>query len=249
MSAVGGRSVVRRGLILAASSSIQTIMSGTSRRRHSTVTHTPISPTSSASSSTAGQRTISTSYCRSGLNSTEFASQPKCGSTQSRQTDPCARGTANDRSRGDRDQSRRRAARPRRVGATMIAIPGNLRVWLATDHTDKRRGCRSLALMVQDESKRDRTEQRRRPGTATASASLPDLRSGRCRDPRCSPNGVDRDLQSAISPPETTVGRDRREEAFPRRREQRRPRPSLHRAHDSAKVRSTAAPRQPGTPS
>ena len=30
----------------------------------------------------------------------------------------------------------------------MITIPGNVRVWLATGHTDMRRGFRSLALMV-----------------------------------------------------------------------------------------------------
>jgi transposase len=37
----------------------------------------------------------------------------------------------------------------------MITIPGNVRVWLATGHTDMRRGFRSLALMVQEEFKRD----------------------------------------------------------------------------------------------
>ena len=37
----------------------------------------------------------------------------------------------------------------------MITIPGNVRVWLATGHTDMRRGFRSLALMVQEELKRD----------------------------------------------------------------------------------------------
>jgi transposase len=37
----------------------------------------------------------------------------------------------------------------------MITIPGNVRVWLATGHTDMRRGLRSLALMVQEELKRD----------------------------------------------------------------------------------------------
>jgi IS66 Orf2 like protein len=37
----------------------------------------------------------------------------------------------------------------------MIAIPGNVQVWLATGHTDMRRGFRSLALMVQEELKRD----------------------------------------------------------------------------------------------
>ena len=37
----------------------------------------------------------------------------------------------------------------------MIAIPCNVRVWLATGHTDMRRGYRSLALLVQEELKRD----------------------------------------------------------------------------------------------
>jgi transposase len=37
----------------------------------------------------------------------------------------------------------------------MIAIPSNVRLWLATGHTDMRRGFRSLALMVQEELKRD----------------------------------------------------------------------------------------------
>ena len=32
----------------------------------------------------------------------------------------------------------------------MITIPGNVRVWLATGHTDMRRGFRALALMVQE---------------------------------------------------------------------------------------------------
>ena len=38
---------------------------------------------------------------------------------------------------------------------TMITIPGNVRVWLATGHTDMRRGFRSLALLVQEDLKRD----------------------------------------------------------------------------------------------
>ena len=37
----------------------------------------------------------------------------------------------------------------------MITIPGNVRVWLATGHTDMRRGFRALALMVQETLKRD----------------------------------------------------------------------------------------------
>jgi transposase len=32
----------------------------------------------------------------------------------------------------------------------MIAVPGNVRVWLATGYTDMRRGFPSLALQVQE---------------------------------------------------------------------------------------------------
>ena len=35
----------------------------------------------------------------------------------------------------------------------MIAIPGNVRVWLATGHTDMRRGFPSLARLVQENLK------------------------------------------------------------------------------------------------
>ena len=37
----------------------------------------------------------------------------------------------------------------------MIAIPGNVRVWLATGHTDMRRGFPSLARLVEEGLKRD----------------------------------------------------------------------------------------------
>jgi transposase len=37
----------------------------------------------------------------------------------------------------------------------MIAIPSNVRVWLATGHTDMRRGFPSLALLVQESLHRD----------------------------------------------------------------------------------------------
>ena len=37
----------------------------------------------------------------------------------------------------------------------MIAVPGNVRVWLATGHTDMRRGFPSLARLVQENLKRD----------------------------------------------------------------------------------------------
>ena len=37
----------------------------------------------------------------------------------------------------------------------MIPVPSGVRVWLATDHTDMRRGMNSLALQVQERLKRD----------------------------------------------------------------------------------------------
>jgi len=37
----------------------------------------------------------------------------------------------------------------------MIAIPSNVRVWLATGHTDMRRGFPSLALLLQESLKGD----------------------------------------------------------------------------------------------
>ena len=37
----------------------------------------------------------------------------------------------------------------------MIAIPLGVRVWIATGHTDMRRGMNSLALLVQEAFKRD----------------------------------------------------------------------------------------------
>lgn len=37
----------------------------------------------------------------------------------------------------------------------MIPIPRGVRVWIATGHTDMRRGMRSLALTVQESLKRD----------------------------------------------------------------------------------------------
>ena len=37
----------------------------------------------------------------------------------------------------------------------MIAIPGNVRVWLATGHTDMRKGFDGLALLVQETLKRN----------------------------------------------------------------------------------------------
>ena len=37
----------------------------------------------------------------------------------------------------------------------MIPIPSGVRVWIATGHTDMRRGMRSLGLTVQESLKRD----------------------------------------------------------------------------------------------
>jgi transposase len=37
----------------------------------------------------------------------------------------------------------------------MIPIPSGVRVWIATGHTDMRRGMQSLALAVQESLKRD----------------------------------------------------------------------------------------------
>src|SRR5246127_3637740 len=39
--------------------------------------------------------------------------------------------------------------------ATMIPIPSGVRVWIATGHTDMRRGMNSLALLVQEALRRD----------------------------------------------------------------------------------------------
>jgi transposase len=37
----------------------------------------------------------------------------------------------------------------------MIPFPSNFRVWIATGHTDMRRGMQGLALQVQESLKRD----------------------------------------------------------------------------------------------
>ncbi len=37
----------------------------------------------------------------------------------------------------------------------MIPVPSNVRVWIATGHTDMRRGFNGLALQVQEALKRD----------------------------------------------------------------------------------------------
>ena len=44
---------------------------------------------------------------------------------------------------------------PGRAGAAMITLPNGVRVWLATGHTDMRKGFASLALQVQEVLRRD----------------------------------------------------------------------------------------------
>ena len=41
----------------------------------------------------------------------------------------------------------------------MITLPNGVRVWLATGHTDMRKGFASLALQVQEVLRRDRCRQ------------------------------------------------------------------------------------------
>ena len=69
-----------------------------------------------------------------------------------------------DRDRADRRRADRRRrgrgrggarARGRGVVAAMIPIPTSVRVWLATDHTDMRKGFDGLALIVQETLRRD----------------------------------------------------------------------------------------------
>jgi transposase len=58
---------------------------------------------------------------------------------------------------GDRVLRGRRSGRAHRLGveARMIAFPPGVRVWLATGHTDMRKGFPSLALQVQEVLRRD----------------------------------------------------------------------------------------------
>jgi transposase len=41
------------------------------------------------------------------------------------------------------------------AGAAIIPVPSGVKVWLATGHTDMRKGFPGLSLMVQEELKRD----------------------------------------------------------------------------------------------
>ena len=60
------------------------------------------------------------------------------------------------RIRVDRDvDAEASAARSGCVGSAMIPVPSGVRVWLATGHTDMRKGFPGLALMVQETLKRD----------------------------------------------------------------------------------------------
>ena len=70
--------------------------------------------------------------------------------------------TDGDRARRRRADHRRRGrrrdgacARGQSVDAPMIPIPAGVRVWLATGHTDMRKGFDGLALIVQETLKRD----------------------------------------------------------------------------------------------
>ena len=72
-----------------------------------------------------------------------------------------------ERPHGDRDREGSSRHRRRRRGcgragagtrhssAPMIPIPSGVRVWIATGHTDMRRGMQGLALTVQEQLKRD----------------------------------------------------------------------------------------------
>src|SRR5271163_2891212 len=59
--------------------------------------------------------------------------------------------------RARRQQRRRRCASAgsERAGRTMIPMPSGVRVWIATGHTDMRRGMQGLALQVQEGLGRD----------------------------------------------------------------------------------------------
>lgn len=48
---------------------------------------------------------------------------------------------------------KQRSGRPK--AKTLIPVPSGVRVWLATGHTDMRRGFPGLALLVQETLKRD----------------------------------------------------------------------------------------------
>ena len=66
------------------------------------------------------------------------------------------RGSHDDRRRAGRVDACERDRRADGAGSvSMIAFPSGARVWLATGHTDMRKGFGSLALMVQEGFKRD----------------------------------------------------------------------------------------------
>ena len=77
------------------------------------------------------------------------------------------RGVGSGRADGDRSWRRRThhrrrgrrrdgaGARGQGAGAPMIPVPAGVRVWLATGHTDMRKGFDGLALIVQEALKRD----------------------------------------------------------------------------------------------
>src|SRR5271157_2587596 len=59
------------------------------------------------------------------------------------------------RARRQQRRRRRASAGSERSGRTMIPMPSGVRVWIATGHTDMRRGMQGLALQVQEQLKRD----------------------------------------------------------------------------------------------
>jgi transposase len=54
----------------------------------------------------------------------------------------------------------------------MIPVPSGVRVWIATGHTDMRRGMQGLALQVQESLQRDRKHPVRAAGGSGQAASL-----------------------------------------------------------------------------
>src|SRR5208282_3384669 len=65
-------------------------------------------------------------------------------------------GSSEDRGCSGRGDAVERDRRTDDAGSlAMIAFPSGARVWLATGHTDMRRGFHSLALLVQESLKRD----------------------------------------------------------------------------------------------
>jgi transposase len=67
----------------------------------------------------------------------------------------CRRGSDADHGHGRHGDAEGRSRGAGRWTAAVIPIPSGVRVWIATGHTDMRRGMNSLALLVQEAFKRD----------------------------------------------------------------------------------------------